>query len=65
MQNWSLEALESLQCLERYSILRSIEEAKKLAKKVSELAIANAKGEDVSKVDVQNAIADVISGKIP
>jgi hypothetical protein len=58
---WEAEAIESLQSLERYSVLKAIEEGKRLVKKVMEVAAKDA-GPDqvVMKFHVQNAIAQVL-----
>jgi len=58
---WEETAIESLQSLERYTVLKAIDEGKRLVKKVMEVAAKDA-GEDhvVMKFHVQNAIAKVI-----
>ncbi len=58
---WEEEAIESLQSLERYTVLKAIEEGKRLVKRVMEVAAKDA-GDDkvVMKFHVQNAIASVI-----
>ncbi len=58
---WEAEAIESLQSLERYTVLKAIDEGKRLVKRVMEVAAVDAgKGESVMKFHVQNAIAFVI-----
>jgi hypothetical protein len=59
-QNWTLEAFESLQSLERYTILKALDEGKRLVKRVTETAIKNAEGGNITKHEVQNAISEVI-----
>ena len=58
---WEEAAIESLQSLERYTVLKAIEEGKRLVKRVMEAAAKDA-GEDqvVMKFHVQNAIASVL-----
>jgi hypothetical protein len=56
---WSADAIESLQSLERYTVLKAIEEGKRLSKRVMEAAAKKANGE-VTRFDVQNAISEVI-----
>ena len=61
LTRWEEEAIESLQSLERYTVLKAIDEGKRLVKSVMEVAAKDA-GEDhvVMKFHVQNAIALVL-----
>lgn len=55
---WSTEAVELLNSLEKYAVLKAIEEGKQLVTKViSELKNNN---KDVEKNDVNNAIQKVL-----
>jgi hypothetical protein len=56
---WAADAIESLQSLERYTVLKAIDEGKRLVKRVTDSATKRA-GENVTKIDVQNAISEVI-----
>lgn len=59
--SWEAEAIESLQSLERYTVLKAIEEGKRLVKRVMEVAAKNAgDNEKITKVQVQTAITDVL-----
>ncbi len=57
MKNFTPEAVEMLQNLERLSLLKVIEQNKVLMNKVIDLATKRA-GEVVTKKDVQNAISE-------
>jgi hypothetical protein len=57
---WEEDAIESLQSLERYTVLKAIEEGKRLVKRVMESAAKQAADGVVTKVHVQNSISNVI-----
>lgn len=59
--SWESEAIESLQSLERYTVLKALEEGKRLVKKVMEVAAKNAcDNQKITKLQVQNAITEVL-----
>jgi hypothetical protein len=55
---WSTEAVELLNSLERYAILKAIEEGKQLVAKV--MVELKSKNKDIEKVDMQAAIQKVL-----
>lgn len=55
---WSTDAVELLNTLERYTILKAIEEGKLLVAKV--LNELKARNKDVEKTDMQSAIQKVL-----
>lgn len=59
--NWEEAAIESLQSLERYTVLKAIDEGKRFVKKVMEIAAKYAgENKTVMKFHVQNAISIVL-----
>lgn len=55
---WTTEAVEALISMERYAVLRAIEESKNLSRKVIEKLAKNEK--EITKADVQSAIASIL-----
>lgn len=55
-KNWDSSSIEILQSFERGLILKAINEAKNLVKKIMEAANQEAGNNNVSKLHVQNAI---------
>jgi flagellar biosynthesis/type III secretory pathway protein FliH len=59
--NWEAEAIESLQSLERYTVLKALEEGKRLVKRVMEIASKEVgENQTVKKINVQTAISSVL-----
>lgn len=56
--SWDSDAIESLQSLERYTILKALEEGKRLIKRVMEFVSKT--NQHVTKTHVQNAITSVL-----
>jgi polyhydroxyalkanoate synthesis regulator phasin len=57
---WSTEAVQLLNSLERYTVLKAVEEGKRLVTQVMERAQKNSHGFDVEKIHMQDAIKAVI-----
>lgn len=57
---WNTEAVELLSSLERYTVLKAIEEGKQIAQRVKAEAMKLAKDGEVSKTHMQTAINSVI-----
>lgn len=57
---WSTEAVQLLNSLERYTVLKAIEEGKKLVARVMEEAQKRSDGKDVEKIHMQDAINKVV-----
>lgn len=59
--NFDLEAMETIQNIERYSLLKSIEECNKLIKKIIEVSVQEAgEGNIIKKSHIQKAFSDIM-----
>lgn len=58
--SWDTDAIETLQSLERYTILKAIEEGKRLIKRVMEVAAKTANDGKITKTQTQTAITSVL-----
>lgn len=56
---WEADAVETLQSLERYTLLKAIEESKKFVGKVMKEAVKIAGNKSVSKMHCQDAINNI------